>query len=90
MDSVAQTKKDKDKLQIPNELKENNEYSSIFNKMEELMVLGLNDMEEGLTKINNCFDAEDDAQIDFALEQFFSGADNLSKVVVMSESLKNM
>ncbi len=90
IDSVAQTKKDKDKLQIPNELKENNEYSSIFNKMEDLMVLGLKDMEEGLTKINNCFEIEDDSQIDFGLEQFFSGADNLSKVVVMSESLKNM
>ena len=60
------------------------------NKMEDLMVLGLKDMEEGLTKINNCFEIEDDSQIDFGLEQFYSGADNLSKVVVMSESLKNM
>ena len=57
--------------------------------MENLMISGLNEMEDGLRKIESCFEIEDDSQIDFALEQFFFGADNLSKVVVMSESLKD-
>lgn len=89
IDSVVQTKKDKDKFKLPSDLNEDNEYTSIFNKMENLMISGLNEMEDGLRKIESCFEIEDDSQIDFALEQFFFGADNLSKVVVMSESLKD-
>ncbi len=82
--SVSKAVADKEKLQVPKELEGTPEYSQIFMQMENLMNVGLKDMKEGLLSLKNCIEASEESQATFALEQFLSGADSLSKVVSMS------
>ncbi len=85
VESIAQTKKEKEKLKVPQEIESDAEYSPVFFEIEELMNRGLADMEQGLKSLSSAIENNDESGMMFALDGFLSGADSLSKVVMMSQ-----
>ena len=88
-DSIAQTRKEKESLQIPQEIQQDSEYAPMFNEVEELMTAGLIDMEEGLRSLLYSMEGNDESGMIFAIERFLGGADSLSKVVMMSQQAQS-
>ncbi len=86
LQKVNQTKTEKEKIQIPEQLRGEHEASPLFLQIEELISLGFKDTVSGLEKMLLYAAGENESQLIFGLEEFLNGTDRLAQAQQMSLS----